>query len=326
MEAAGLGPAEINMGITEIILLIIGAGIFAVSFFIPEKYSKQDERDYKEIRDKLKMFLKQELQMAQLGIEEKTDEVIVAATEKAERYMERITNEKIMAVQEYSDTVLEQIHKNHEEAVFLYDMLNNKHDQIKITATDINNKVEEAKADIQSVAEGVVHQLVQKNIHDTLQEEMQDTVRNMVQDSVHDTVNAVLKERAQEEYRETVPHGLFSQQTAMVAEERKEEEFHELSLDTPEIIMQEEQPFLVQQVKKVTPKRKTPSRKPSTREKAGMEIKPDTEIQFSQEPDAGTNSKEKILRLHKEGKSDMIIAKELGLGIGEVRLVIGLFE
>ena len=38
------------------------------------------------------------------------------------------------------------------------------------------------------------------------------------------------------------------------------------------------------------------------------------------------NSNDRILALHKEGKSNMAIAKELGLGIGEVKLVIDLFE
>ena len=40
----------------------------------------------------------------------------------------------------------------------------------------------------------------------------------------------------------------------------------------------------------------------------------------------GRNSNERILQLHEAGKSNMAIAKELGLGIGEVKLVIDLFE
>ena len=38
------------------------------------------------------------------------------------------------------------------------------------------------------------------------------------------------------------------------------------------------------------------------------------------------NNNERILELHNAGKSNMAIAKELGLGIGEVKLVIDLFE
>ena len=44
------------------------------------------------------------------------------------------------------------------------------------------------------------------------------------------------------------------------------------------------------------------------------------------ESDAVRNNKERILELHKTGKSAVAIAKELGLGIGEVNLVIGLYK
>ena len=38
------------------------------------------------------------------------------------------------------------------------------------------------------------------------------------------------------------------------------------------------------------------------------------------------NNNDRILRLHKEGYSNVEIAKELGLGVGEVKLVINLFK
>ena len=50
------------------------------------------------------------------------------------------------------------------------------------------------------------------------------------------------------------------------------------------------------------------------------------EVQFVAGQENISNSNEHILQLHKEGKSNMAIAKELGLGIGEVKLVIDLFE
>ena len=42
--------------------------------------------------------------------------------------------------------------------------------------------------------------------------------------------------------------------------------------------------------------------------------------------DTGNNKNDKILSLHAEGKSNVAIAKELGLGVGEVKLVIDLFK
>lgn len=323
MEAAGLRPAEINMGITEIVLLIIGMAIFAASFFIPEKYSAQDEKDYKEIREKLKTFLKQELQMAQISLEEKTDEVIVATTEKAERYMERITNEKMLAVQEYSDTVLEQIHKNHEEAVFLYDMLNSKHDQIKITTIDINNKVDEVKKEISIEAEEIVSGIATQKIEESLTGQIQAILRGMVQESVHEAVKNINPMP-----RDTRPVS----DNPVPVPVRGAEEFRQLSLEAPEIIIEEEQPLLIHQVKKVAPKKKTPARKASLPTYPNHEFSTDSSTRFEEKKEdvtggANTNSnKEKILQLHHDGKSDVDIAKELGLGIGEVRLIIGLYK
>ena len=50
------------------------------------------------------------------------------------------------------------------------------------------------------------------------------------------------------------------------------------------------------------------------------------DIRFAQGQNDGHNSNERILELHKAGKSNMAIAKELGLGLGEVKLVIDLFD
>lgn len=52
----------------------------------------------------------------------------------------------------------------------------------------------------------------------------------------------------------------------------------------------------------------------------------DIAIQFSQDEPVGRNKNDRILELKKEGKSNVAIAKELGLGVGEVKLVIDLFE
>ena len=38
------------------------------------------------------------------------------------------------------------------------------------------------------------------------------------------------------------------------------------------------------------------------------------------------NHNQRILDMYRKGKTDVDIAKELGLGVGEVKLVIGLFR
>ena len=264
MEAAGEYPAEINMGFTEILLIILGVIAFVASFVIPEKIGKNNEKEIKIPEEKIKELVQQEVKQAAFQIEEKTDETMSAAAEKTERYMERLSNEKIMAIQEYSDTVLSQINKNHEEAVFLYDMLNNKHAQVKNTAAEINTKVQGAKADIEN----------------RLQEE-----KALVKESENSSANAAGK-------------------GALEGDHTGED---------------------VQKVKGPATKRKVPAKKNVMKKNIDTEKMSGIEIQFEPDSEMGSN-KDKILKLHEEGKSNMAIAKSLGLGIGEVKLIIDLFE
>lgn len=272
MEAAGEYPAEINMGLTEILLIVLGVLAFVGSFVIPESLSKDNTKEIEIPEEKIKELVEQEVKQAAFQIEEKTDETISAAAEKTERYMERLSNEKIMAIQEYSDTVLSQINKNHEEAVFLYDMLNNKHTQVKNTAAEINTKMQDVKADIEQTIQEQLSELPQEIVT-----EGTDISNSEV------SVNESLKKDTK-------------------ADEVKEEK-----------------------TKRVATKRKAPAKKTVAKKRNNGEKTPEIEIQFEPDSDIGSN-KSKILKLHEEGKSNMAIAKSLGLGIGEVKLIIDLFE
>lgn len=58
-----------------------------------------------------------------------------------------------------------------------------------------------------------------------------------------------------------------------------------------------------------------------------MPVVSDGRVSFLQERAAdGRNNNERILELYSQGKSKVAIAKELGLGVGEVKLVIDLFK
>ncbi len=50
------------------------------------------------------------------------------------------------------------------------------------------------------------------------------------------------------------------------------------------------------------------------------------DISFTSDRKKNGNNNERILEMHNQGKSNVAIAKELGLGVGEVKLVIDLFE
>ena len=229
------------MEMMEIILLIAGGVIFVLSFFIPDRKGASDGLG-RFAEEEVRELVRREVGSLRVHVDEVVDESVSDAMEKAERTLERLCNEKIMAVNEYSDTVLNEIHKNHEEAVFLYDMLNNKHTSLKNTVAEVNASVKEAE----------------------------ETVRALQQH----TPEASVQGRMMEE------------ETAV--------------WEQPETVY------------------------PEAAEKGKVISDGQEPEEWPQECGQDFNNNEKILRLYKKGKSAVMIAKELELGIGEVRLVIDL--
>ena len=107
------------MGILEVILLIAGIVIFIGSFLLPSGKTGESGINKEAAKEEIKGLVEEEMQTVRSQMQDKMEETSEDALEKAERSLERLTNEKIMAVNEYSDTVLQEIHKNHEEAMFL---------------------------------------------------------------------------------------------------------------------------------------------------------------------------------------------------------------
>lgn len=232
------------MGILEIVLLIAGVIIFTGSFFLPLGGEKNTGIDQKAAKEEIHGLVEEEMNNVLSKMQDKMEETSEDAIEKAERALERLTNEKIMAVNEYSDTVLQEIHKNHEEAMFLYDMLNSKHANIKDTVSKMDKAVKAAE-------------------------------------------NKTLENKTAEN-KAAAEKTVTDKTAGTVAEEKTAD-----ASQTETLIQPENSP----------------------------------EIGFMGETvQEGQNNNEKILEMHKQGKSTVAIAKELGLGVGEVKLVIDLYK
>lgn len=137
----------------QIALLIAGGAVFIISFFISDRKGRKEAlTDAAGIaEDQVKYLVEKEIDEARLHIQEVVDETAAYAMEKTERAMDRLTNEKMLAINEYSDTVLGEINRNQQEVVFLYDMMNDKHEVLKkivsqaaVTASDLQKTVQEA--------------------------------------------------------------------------------------------------------------------------------------------------------------------------------------
>ena len=214
----------------EITLIIVGTVFIVSSFLVQEKLSKKDiERITQMSEAELQVIVENQLKNADSQISDAIEENIGNHMEFSKRSMEKTTNEKIMAINEYSDTVLESMNKTHNEIMFLYSMLNDKHKELTELAGELG--------------------------------ELQDEIREQESDTIR---------RFQSEIASV-------EQRVEAAEPMPEQELLAASTGTHPV-------------------------------------------------SAERNHNEDILFLHSAGKSDVDIAKDLGLGLGEVKLVIGLFK
>ena len=221
------------MTAVEITLIIVGIVFLLVSFLVQEKLSPKDIESITNLSEnELKIIVEKQLKNANDQVEDAITDVVEDKTETTKRALEKETNEKIMAIDEYSNTVLESMNKTHNEILFLYSMLNDKHTEL----TDL-------AAQLQQFSEQMKH-----------------------------TENEVLENLA-----------LAAQDVRQKVNETK-------PIDENEVILAS----------------------------LGTDAKGTEQDQI--------NHNDRILMVHPQGLSDVEIARELGLGLGEVKLVIGLFK
>lgn len=357
------------MSVMEIVLIIIGAGVFLLGYLLPAGKRNVDEEVQLISEAEIRKMVEGEAESVREKVSDIVDETIGYSIEKTERAMERVANEKIMAVNEYSDTVLEEINKNHKEVTFLYDMLNDKHETLMTSIGEANQVAEEIRQTARD-AEITAGETVKKakeaeeaaeealtRIHNAelsareAQEAVQEAVQS-VMGAVEDTRTdlwSIHSARAYspevvEEVRETAIEDVVEEDIRLEAEPPEEPEecveaeegkdFQPIRPKRVEIIHEPEADYVAeeQDISTSAAFAKSGIFGNSHEIDGGRETVPESEelrgvdIRFAQGKDNGRNSNERILELHKAGKSNMAIAKELGLGLGEVKLVIDLFE
>lgn len=237
----------------EVILLIVGAIIFAASFIFT---SKSDTPQNAEIRlsDKQKEDIKNQIMTV-------FDEQMENLSEQTEIKLDKLSNEKIMEMNDYSETILGEINRNHNEVMFLYDMLNEKKKEINNTVRDLN--------------------VVKKEIKEETKQPRQKTR----QETVLDQLDAVSESVADETGADVAA---FDEQ----------------------------------------PKKKKSGNAKTAASRARNTVKKETEREDNKDITVfeNGNNNEKILEMSRAGKSNMEIAKTLGIGTGEVKLVVDLFK
>lgn len=296
------------MKIMEVVLLLLGMAAFVASFVVPEKKERAGRHEEPGMtEEEIREVVREEYAQTKGRMDDLTDETINYTMEKAERQLERITNEKMLAMGEYSDTILNEINRNHQEVVFLSDMLSQNKNDLTIFLGQAVQDAKEANALASSALENskkasedamaAFDKSKSAMDNSVVAEDNMLNARKIIQgDMVPDTMPDII-----EAPRKTA--------RTRVKKEKIQEpvEFHSIQDNLQDNL---DQPL---EVFGTTPK---------TSRKAGRM----PSLQFDMGGETSMNNNEKILKLHKMGKSNVAIAKELGLGVGEVKLVIDLFK
>ena len=318
------------MGVLEIVLLIIGGAIFVLSFVLPKNKGEMDAETRKFTKEQVRVLLDRELAVVQSKIEDTVSEAIEESASETERTLKKITNEKIMAISEYSNTVLEDINKNHKEVLFLYDMLNDKHATIKSAVTEVEKTVDEVAQtakDIEISAretakEAKSSEEAAKRAADIANrvEKAAEAIQGKVDERKEEVVSLTEIQREFETENEDIAAISERQtektdvsETENIPEVKKSSETEPEDMHTEETSDETGEAF----VAGIT----------AGAPKIVLESEDEENPQYYViEPQDTQNCNEKILSLHEAGMSTVAIAKELGLGVGEVKLVIDLFE
>ncbi len=274
----------------KILILIVGLIIIFLSFIISDKVSKDSENGETPVVDDqfVRRILKENEEKIKESSKSIIDEKIEEEVSKADEQLGHISNEKIMAVSEFSDQILEKIEQNHKEVVFLYDMLNAKENEMK----DFVQEIDKSKIVLEELANKELEK--QKMLqHKKIQKELEKQLKK--------------QEELEREKEDLMLSGVLPQESETVImeeEEAKEEASQKVNMQMAAL---EHMGNTMEEVS-------------VTEEKEPVQEK---------EPESAlndANQNQVILDLYNEGKSIMEIAKLLGKGQGEVKLVIDLFQ
>ncbi len=337
--------------------VIVGIALCVASFFIPDKNVKTSWEEKLENK-KLDELINSKIEKAKEELSRTIEEMSAETQAKTERSLERISNDKIMAVNEYSDTVLKDINKNHEEVVFLYDMLNEKQDSLKNTAVDaqkvlgevndaigrasmatdsVNSAVKESEQEIAAIEEAKQKELAER-AERLEKERLAAEQAEIARAQAMEMAAAAAQGSATEETDSNEGLDEADDNTAAESTDEFEDILSGLNIepitdaekvdDLSELGLEDllgddndgkEPSYTV--IPQVPAKAPSVAQKPVKRtvSRKAMEKVPSVSS-------SGGNNNDKILKLYKQGLSNVEIAKKLGLGVGEVKLVIDLYK
>ena len=312
------------MTLMEIVLLLAGIAAFVISFIVPERKSPEEEA-FSISEEEIRRLVDEEYEKTKERLESLTDETVSYSMEKAERALEKVSNEKMIAFGEYSDNVMTQINKNHNEVVFLNDMLSRSRDDLTNllgqamkdakSANDISTGALERAKEANGDAEAAMLKSKAALDSSVVAEEKMISARRHIEGTYEEPV-AIEDEKPAKKSKKSQGYTVKTTSNDIIEGQMSILDYEDTDfLNSGDSLGDNKDSGTASDKKK----KSTRGRKSSKTKDAGPALN-------FKDGENGENNNEKILKLHKAGKSNVAIAKELSLGVGEVQLVIDLFK
>lgn len=314
----------------EITLILVGIVFLIGSFMVKDKLSKNDLDKIADMSaEELKVITEKEIKNAESAIDGMLDEHIASKTDETKRNLEKETNSKILAINEYSDTVLDSINKSHNEIMFLYSMLNDKHEELTRLSGNIEKITAQAKKTFESVEASKINNLSNKTVLNAKPVVNAAPVSNRqaVTESrgiASSDIVTGTKNTASVKKQNVSAQNMMSQHAAAQNIMSQNTVVRNTAVPNTVVPNMAAQNAVAQNVavSNMTAQNMTASN--TTMQSRNLS---DTDVQSGRVYDISEiNHNPQILRLYKSGKNIVEIAKELGLGKGEVKLVIDLYN
>ena len=295
---------------TIIILCIIaGAAMIGASFIIKEGLgidSQEKEKIAEEIRSKALSVesLKKVMDKVEKEFTERLSDVAEDKMTSSTDYMSELTNNKMFAINEMCGQLIEKIEQNHKEVIFLYDMLNEKSDNLK----DFSAKVEGLRKELENEEKRIKalgHDLDDKIVK--VKEVRQTVITRPVADVPSKTVPK--KNTTKEETVKTP-----AQEVEIQTEDIPTQAEALVKLQKTQELVAKPEPVVKEAV---------PEKEPAKITETASVVSDRSEEEIKEMSELSTN--DRILLMKEEGKSVIEISKALGMGQGEVQLILGLY-
>ena len=192
-----------------------------------------------------------------------------------------------MGFNEYSNEIFDKIEKNHEETVFLYNMLTEKEKEIQ----NLIHSVDTTNADLRDET-AKAYQKVKKQLSD---------------------VDSALKQMEVENVKDNTMKSLKAEEITTLSENGKENVFEndEVSMSEKNTVLDEEEAKAIAEI---------------TNEAYISHAQDDNIFEENNKSENKLNSNSEIIALYKKGRNVLEISKMLSIGQGEVKLVIDLYN